>query len=470
MFNTRSNGVDIDNYVEFYMLWGVNYIDDKDVFYRLKDHLRNLFGGNGAVERLFSISKVSSQEKANTFLLNMGGFLYEKLGERSDVKKRLGAATLTGDDLIDIYLDAAFEGLIASSGPTSRALFDVVLFAIANENRVAGQACDLERLAGLCHYPIADIGSVVTHMSSIGMLSKEREDGNEVYRLKHEKLADRALKSDKMNINSTAVDAIRFLTENRVHTRALTIPNSFPKAFDNPFVSIGYFSVVVFCVYGLLRLLFPEQVYSVGRPIFDWVNGIAALITFSEENARSYYSQPLYYAPLFLAHVFWVSYIDRVNRAYVQNVANGTHSFVGHALAPLGVFLGITLSFAPEFFVVPIVVVGLVFGFLMVSLSHKRNFGGASKHAVKMWGLRTILNVVTVLLFSYLIAYGGWLDVGPSSKSLPGVDSETTVLFVLWLQAAAMIWFWGHIYPEQNTPDVWSAELGLYDKGRINGS
>ncbi|MBD1549768.1 hypothetical protein [Roseibium aggregatum] len=302
------------------------------------------------------------------------------------------------------------------------------------------------------------------------MLEGEPDDGREVYRLKHEKLADRILKSDKLKMNSKSVDGIRFLTENRIHSERLTVPKSFPHSMDNPLGSVGYFFVLLFIAFGTVRLASPELIYDLGKPLFSYIDTVSVYLTFAKDMNHDYYHQPIYYAPHFIADVAWVSYIDRVNRAYIQNVVKGWPSILGKMLAPIGTFFGVLAAFSPELFVFPIVIVGFMFGLLLVFISLRREFGGQAKAAVHLWGWRSMANVITVLFFSYVVSSTGLLSVDENAPTLLYLQPATSVLSVLWAEALALIWFWGHIYPEQNTRNVWSAELSLYDKGRINGS
>ncbi|KAL0630381.1 hypothetical protein Q9L58_010772 [Maublancomyces gigas] len=467
MFNVNTSGVDIDQYVDFYFLWGVNITDDREVFYRLRSHLKERFGGISVADRLFSVAGFTVQSKSNTFLLSMGGFLYDKVGDRNEYKRRLDAPDLTGEDLIDIYLDAAFEGFVASVGRSERYAFDTVLYALASENRISGRASDVSRLAGLCHYPEDDVQRVVEYMTGTGMLEPAMEDGSQTFRLKHEKLSDRVLKSDKLQVHSRAVVGIRFLSENRISTAKLTRPLLFPNSHEKPWVSAGSISVYIFVLFGIARLLQPDAVFVAVHFLTDVALAVGVRAHFIVSGYQEYYAEAVYYAPHFMAHVAWVSYIDRMNRSFIQNVAKGWYAFAGQCLAPIGCVLGLSVSYTPELFVVPIVAVGILFGMLVMLISRTASFGGQSKIETWYWGVRSIINVVVVLAFAYFLDLAGLLS--SNNQLIPYFAPTTTVLAVVWAEGLAMLWFWTHIYPEQNNRNVWAANLAMYDKGRIYG-
>jgi hypothetical protein len=469
LFNFNTNGSGIEKYVEFYFLWGVNDRDDRDIYLDLSKKLQNKFGGR--LKTLFGIALIQNPMKANTFLLNMGGYLYEQLRERKKYKGRLSEPNLSGDDLIDIYLDAAFEGYVAKSGRNDRCLFDTVIYALASDTKTSGQAADGPRIAGLAHFPEEEVQSVVFYLQSTGVIETERSEGEDTYRLKHEKLSDRVLKSDKLIIHSCAIDGIRYLTANGVETKKLTVPRHFPTSLETSltgFANVGYIAVLIYALFGIARLAFPESTYA----LINLTKAYDLLFRLSGYQFHDYYMTPQFYAPHFIANVAWVSYIDRMNRSYVQNVTRGIPAFLGNCLALLGTTLGIWMAFVPELFVVPTVTVGVVFAFILMTASRSRNFNGQIKEMTRAWGLRTFLNVSVVFLLNWKF-FAPNFDMSDHAMgiltNIPPGERVTYLLILVIAEAVLMLWFWQHIKADQNTRKIWSANLSLYDKGSIFG-
>ncbi len=473
MFNSNANGNDIDKYIEFYFLWGINNSNDEAIVMSLQNKIEARFKGQTIRKKLFRIAMLEHQSKANTFLLSMGGYLFEKLfnDERKKYKKRLSDAELSADNLLDIYLDAAFEGLVAFAGSADRTLFDTVLYSLASETKVSGQACEIVRLSGLSHYPVEDIVAVTHYLAGINLIEEESRDGERAYRITHEKIADRILKSDKAELDSRAIDGIRYLTENRIETGDLTIPPHFPVSVETSvagWLNPSYVAVAMFVFFGVLRLIAPQETYHLIN-----FTGLYTLVTrFCGYSLHDYYFQPQFYVAHFMTHVAWVSYIDRVNRAFMQNVAPPWIKTVCNSLAAVGAMFGIAVAYTPELFCIPIVVVGLIYGILLAIMSRYSAFTGQIKDITWKWGYRTLMNVGAVLVLSLFIGSefdtsgsGGWFV-----RRFSEADRPNYVLFFIVVEATALLWFWQHIKAEQNTRKIWSANLALFDKGGVVGN
>lgn len=467
MFNLQPNGSNVDEYVEFYFLWGINFIDDKSDYANISKRLQTKYKGVALRERLFEVCQINSQMKANTFMLNLGGYLFDSFQDRPRFFDRLLKPKLSSDEVIDVFLDAAYDGWIATSGLSDRTLFDTVLYALANENRVSGQACNQSRLAGLAHYPENDVMRTVAYLEDVKIVTVDGSDIEKAYRVAHEKLSDRLLKSDKLQLDSRAIDGIRYLTENRVRTDALTIPSAFPNSLDIPAfrsANVSYLAVVIFVFFGLFRCLFPDATLSLlnRAGVQHFVESVSGY------HLHAYYLQPAMYVPHFIAHVAWVSYIDRVNRAYLKWAApNRFFRISGMFLSVVGTVLGIAVSFTPELFVIPIVTVGILYGLLLMALSRSYSLGGQIKSITLAWGYRSIINVLVVLGLSHFFLSP--LFAIESETGVVDPDRISNILALIIFESAMMVWFWQHIKAEQNSRKIWSANLALLDKGREFG-
>lgn len=470
VFGISSNGSDVDANVKFYFLWGINEEDDKADCAKLADDFDETHGVALRV-KLFGVGQVGNRAKANSFLLNLAGYLFDKFRERKKYFRRLLQPNLSADEVIDVYLDAAFEGYIARSGVSDRALFDTVLYALANENKVSGQACSTRRLAGLAHYPEDDVGRVIRYLDDIKVVSSANVEveteglttPTSVYRISHEKISDRLLKSDKINLDSRAIDGIRYLTENRVGSDKLTVPSSFPTSLDLAAVwppNPSYLAVVTFTIFGLARCLAPQYIYD---HVNDWT-GLYTWVNRTFYPFHSYYMEPVMYVPHFLAHVAWVSYIDRVNRSFLRFTSGWVLWFFSYCLAPIGIAFGVAVAYCPELFPIPIVFIGILYGIILISLSLTKQLGGQMRQITLHWGIRSIINVLVVF------ALGWWVIAPLFTLADPNDAAEVSrILLLIVFESVLILWFWWHIRPDQNVSRIWAANLALFDKGRIFG-
>lgn len=176
------------------------------------------------------------------------------------------------------------------------------------------------------------------------------------------------------------------------------------------------------------------------------------------------------YVPHFLVHVLWVSYVDRMNRSYLQYVATPAIRAVANFFAPLGVVLGVLVAYTPQLFVVPIVTVGFMFGVALYFVSRQSDVTGEIREITEGWGFRSAVNVIVVVLLALVAVplFSGSVDL---TEFLPriGMTQNEGHLSLILLESFALYWFWMHIRDEQNRPKAWAANLSLFDKGRMAG-
>jgi hypothetical protein len=128
--------------------------------------------------------------------------------------------------------------------------------------------------------------------------------------------------------------------------------------------------------------------------------------------------------------------------------------------------LGIFVSFLPQMFVIPIVIVGLIYGVTMFYISKKNRFSGEMKFITRNWGVRSAINVSVILTIGLLTANIFSYDVSMENIFNNDLFSDLSILFALIVTESFMLfWFWQHIKSDQNNARVWSANLALYDLG-----
>ncbi|WP_300033500.1 hypothetical protein [uncultured Roseobacter sp.] len=466
LFNTKANGENIDEVIEFYFLWGINSHDDPGIFDKVSGQVYDKFGSREIADRIFGISRFASQMHADSFALRLGGYLYEVLGNRAEYHLRLNNAhDING--FVDVLLDAAYESWVATTCQIdNRALYDTVIFALAAENVSAGSACSARRVASVAHFPIDDVQGVLQYLSSIHIIQVSIKGNIQHFRLVHDRLSDRILKSEKLDIHSRGVNAMRSLTDNAFETRRLTRPQSFPRAIESTragFFSLSYLAVFAFVIFGLLRVIFSEEMASYFKAFY------ALLPDSVFFTVPDYYINPIFYLPHFIVHILWVSYIDRVNRAYIQHSTRGFPRAFARFFSLIGTSLGVFVAFLPQLFVIPIVAVGFVYGLSLMAASRQAQFSGEIKGITYGWGLRSAINVVVVLLIG-LVSAPLFVDISILTQKVVTMPfSDETIYFaMIFLEAFTLYWFWQHIRGDQNNTRVWAANLALFDKGRLS--
>ncbi len=474
IFGSDDEDSNFQNEVNFFYLWGLNSADDEDFS---RNSLKDLKVAQEAplhFEKALEIANFDDQKNANSFGLRLAVYLFSiiKADDRPRVFTRIHSAQDTSD-LIDVMFDVAYEHhAINSERGSERALFDIVIFALAAETRASGSACSLLRLARLAHYPFRDVKGIVVNLCDIGLIKSATIDGAEYYRFAHDSIADYVFQDEGLNVHSRAIDGIRSLTEASVKSEQLVEVENFPSAIERThhgWRSISYLSVVMFAIFGLVRITFPHELYGLYSAVISTPRERAGYFEFF--SMPNYYINPIMYVPHYVVYLLWISYVDRMNRSFIQYVGSRILRFLSNFLAPLGMIVGVYVAFMPQLFVLPIVVIGFLFGIILYRISGQSTLSGEIREITAGWGFRSSVNVVVVSLLALpaVPLYSGALDL---SEILPfaGLGGEGAHLGLIILEAFVLYWFWMHIRDEQNRPKAWAANLGLFDKGRMGGN
>jgi hypothetical protein len=467
LFHTRSDGKGLEDVVEFHLMWGINKSDDGGIFSKLSEQLDKSLGSGGRIPaRVANLASFHNKLNADSFALRLGAFLYRELYSRPKYKRALDNSGSI-DDLVDILLDAAFEGASKEINELEfdRALYDSILFSIAAENQSTGRGCSLTRVAGLSHFPAQNVQDLVEYLTGIGILREEPDDGDASYRIVHDRISDRILKSERLELHSRSLNAIRSLTENEAPTSSLTIPDRYPAIVEvntGGLLNLSYISFLIFLAFGFTRMLFSAEM----KPYFDHLYSFFGSSIYFR--SPDYYTDPLFYLPHFLTHAVWLSYIDRMHRSFIVFTGDPLSQLIGRTLTTVGLVCGIFSAFLPQLFVMPLFFVGVLYGVALLRTSRGPRFVGEIRRVVQEWGRRTILNMAVMMLLG--MASASWfVDVTsllPSERNL--FQSNAIVYFLMILiESLILLWFWQHIRADQNSRRIWSANLALFDKGRL---
>lgn len=467
LFQTRSDGKGLEEVVEFHLMWGLNKYDDGNTFSMLSAQLDKALNSRGRIPaRVGHLANFDNKFNADSFALHLGAFLYKELYSRPEYRQPLDHSSGI-DDLVDILLDSAFEGArkVIYDFEFDRALYDSILFTIAAENQSTGRSCSLIRIAGLSHFPATNVQDVVECLKNTGILREEPDDGEASYRIVHDRISDRVLKSERLEMHSRSLNAIRSLTENEAPTASLSIPDHFPEIIEvskSGFLNLSYLSLVTFVLFGIIRMLFSVEM----KPYFDSLYlHFGTSIYFQ---SPTYYVDPLFYLPHFLTHAIWLSYIDRMNRSFIQIIGDPISRFIGGTLTTVGLVCGVFCAFLPQLFVMPLFFVGVLYGAALLRISQSPKFIGEIRRVVQGWGRRTILNMVVMMLLG-LVSASWFIDLNTirSAERFLLQNDEQVYFLMIVIESLILLWFWQHIRPDQNSRRIWSANLALFDKGRM---
>lgn len=457
---------------------GINRTDDARACADLKAKLRDLTKSDDLAEKFVTLAKCDDPEEADTLSLKLAGYLYAALvwkgpdGENSDISYSAERRNLRKleeaqepRDLIAILLGAAFEHCaIEYPGQLDRGIFDLILYSVAADTKATGAASSIERVSALAHLPKADLAPIFDSLKGIGVFVESEGGRISNYRLAHDSIADAILRADELNIHSRAVHAIRSLAEERSGRERITKVSAIPKSFElgKAALSSSYIPIIVFFAFGLSRIVFSEPLGQIFENTLGSLT-FSFLFSFPE-----YYQRAIFYVPTFLVQITWLTYIDRVNRAFIQRVTSGFKATAGNSLSTIGCMLGIMTAYSPQLILFPLVIVATIYGLLLIAISRQSNVRGEIRDIVWKWGVRTILNLFIASVFAlglsavYADQASGFFDIIAN-----WLDKDSALFGLILGEALILFWFWYHIREEQNTPQVWAATLALFDRGRM---
>lgn len=463
--------------VEIIAMRGINPKEDKAAWQDARKELTEIIGDHERATELVALAGRDGAERSDSLSLKLLAYLCEAMYPGKDAEGRPRAARRAyverihaaqhPRDLITILLDAAWEDIALQSGRHERHAFDLVLFTLAAETRATGASAPVGQVALLAHLPSDTVEPLVEALFAMGLLIRTDGDGGAHYRLAHDSIADTILRGEELELHSRAINAVRALAENGRSAQVTGFRprpiRAFPGYLDRPALfSASYLPIVLFFVFGMVRLSFSAPLHALyARLLGPWQDYVLLSLP-------DYYADPNYYVPTFLVQIVWLSYIDRVNRAFIQNVTSGFKALAGNLLSLVGLAGGVVTAFSPQLLLAPLTLVATIYGVLLLWISWQPDMKGEIRGIVRKWGYRTLLNLLIATLLA-ICASPVYADRADSIFALlPGmIDKATALFFLILAEAAILFYFWFHIREEQNTPHVWAATLALFDKGRM---
>lgn len=391
--------------------------------------------------------------------------------------------------ILATYFDYVLKDFTTRGRITSDILVSA-LYAIAIENRVAGQAITVDRLHALAHVPMSVADEIIDFLQSWHLLVVEKlvveklvveklvvekqvvekQDGKVAYRIVHEQLSDFIIESEQFELDGRIKEGIRGLSEARVPTTLMRPP----EIFHDPLYdlrdsrSVGLFAIWIFNIYGAAFALFPSVCQNV-QPLLSWV-------WLSQDCAIV---QPIYWGR-FIMEASWVAYIYVLSRAVLVPTATAkTQCWLSAILPTLGAGLGVIFSTSPVLFLAPLCVVGFGMSLVLIRGSFMKEYHGKYQEECFVWGYRTLFNMVftaVLMAISFIVMLPAsgefWQQVSQATglSHLLGRDLSLREVVLGWvvLSNSLMLWFLVHIYPDQAGDQQVIRRLVEYDRTKAD--
>jgi hypothetical protein len=445
--------------------------------------------GNSLVHDFREISRLRSRTFSNTFMIRLVGYVMLNYCHNDHVKDLIKYSA-SQDKFLKFYFDCLFNEY-AKQNKRENAVdcIKVIIFGIAVQNRIAGRAIDLNMTAFLAHLPEDVVHDAATFLIDRGLLLHEgRNREAPAYRLAHDIISDYAIGSEQFSSEHPTwprlKDAIRGLSEARADKRDLTPLRSYANPIDDlvgrfvpefskfttqkdmSFISIlSLIFIWLFYVYGMLRVIDPN--------ICELSSGFFQRYVWASREC-DFVSQ--FYIIIYVTHVVWVTYIYYVARNFLNlTIKEGLPRKIGEATPMIGAVLGIVFIQSPSLFLLPIITVGIIMGRLLYRGSGDGSYVGRSAVDCRLWAFRTTINMViasTIIIISVAVLHPestAYLDhlANPVSSSLGNhviFTGKNVAVAWVYLINFAMIFFWWHVRPEQQTELSFASRLALKDR------
>lgn len=420
---------------------------------------------------LWSALGLNSKHTANTFVVQLFGYLLEKLrtNEWGDqrISKMMVRPFLSPTEIISIFMEYLLDEYIRISGSFSaKSILGRVLYTIAVDNRSNAEGCDVERIARLSHTPEKEVRAATEFLAQKRVL---RGSVQNIW-LTHDLVSSYIVSSNLFALPSDFRDSVRALAERKVDPKELQSPpnRTVPFSISSIFQPGSHFHwpIVVMILFCYVRSVFPGALFLF-PPVHWWNNIIGAHFP---ELIDSFGFSGWYYLPIMLAYLAWVSFIYDLYQGYFQYILDKDAKwirFLAWATTPIGVMCVVLVGFTPILFPIPIIICGLFMG--VVLCAHARSTVGTLRVTLLGWGLKTAANMVFVSMIiplTYVVVTGcqKWSCVGTTSTLSHG---GVFVLSYFWLAGTVLVWFWAHIYKQQGSPAAWSTRLVMHDRGTV---
>lgn len=424
-----------------------------------------------------NMNGLGSRAFANTFMAQLSGYMIEHFFGKDERVAQYLNTQASRDYWLHLYFEYVLNDFDREDNTVdSLDMLRATLYAIAVENRIAGQAVTVDRLAGLAHIPTDEAQRAIAFLHrKLGIVEEEEQHNSQAYRIVHDILADYIIENEQFSIEPRLKDAIRGLSESRTATESLTRINRFANPFldlnDTNGVTRGLsIALWAFFIFGALRIASVSFCDFAYEKLTWWMPFSMTCMATRD-----------YYVPTYFLHVVWVTYIYLVDRNYLQYVLRGQFARnISAAMPVMGAALGILCSSSPVLYLLPVCAIGLIFGSIMVLTAWSGQFAGRVKRENLLWGGRTFFNMAftvvlmpltALLLWNSATSIGYWSSlIDVVSKWISAAAYVTpTELRVGWFvfQGLLMVYFWWHIRPEQQIRISFAAHLALFDRTRL---
>lgn len=465
----KNSGV-LANTIEIFMCPGVNIVTSADAVSEVDKLFSQVDSSKLLSYEFQAFTGIRSAQLSNTFLIQLTGYLVEQFGSTDPRIGRMLRESEESTAALRYY----FEYLLNDYRRTGASeddveLFKTIVFAIAAENRTSGRAIDADSISLISHIPVGNVRSALEFLLAKGIVV---EQGMK-FRMIHDMVSDYVIDQEQFAVNSRMRDGIEGLVVAERTPAKLTrnpyFPNLIGDLFRRP--SFGQISILMFYCFGLVQIASPSlstQICAVTA-----LDRIWGAVPCTE-------AMPYYWA-IFLMHGAWLSYIYTIQRGYLLRC--GLPSWLralAISLPIVGGWGAILFSRAPILALVPVNVVGITLAVILMSGSMSGAYIGRAAAENFRWGMRTFFNmlfsaslmIITAAIFFEAKGYGSFwaaLSTGvfPVDERMYSFSPNSIKTGWVIFMSTAMIYFWLHIKPEQQSDISLAARLAIFDRTRL---
>jgi hypothetical protein len=397
----------------------------------------------------------------NTFVLALAGYIVEATGADTIID-----SNTRGYDgihqIIAIYLRLlSDEYAYMKKDASAKADLEMVLYALALYNHRTNLACTADRIARICHLPKDRVEDVIFHLLERHLVAPDRQSYEDL-RLAHDLLSEHVMRRDENEyLRIDHALSMQHIVDRQLAPADLIDVQPEKDPFISTFIdgrwpSTAAFLLWIAAVFYGLRLADPALVMS-------WLGPVNSLLDRYLPGVVSPFGfDAWYFLPIAFTQYVWVLFMYGLDRGFFRyvTVAEGrpVMGWILHLVGPLGAALGLTLSFAPSLFIIPIVVPALILAACYLILWRKHTGGRLIGDYFFSLGATTIGNMVIAMLVCMGLTELLLLRVG-GDKDIVG--------FVNLLLVCASFWYFAYVmYGLQGSLHGRAALLTIYDSGR----
>ena len=443
------------------------------------------------------LTGISTNSGANPFLAQLCGFMIEHFYKRDKRIQSLLASGTNAAAMLPLFFDHVEREFMGSAAPdaTNVDLVRAVFYGIAVESKSTGLPAPADRVALIGHVPRQFAQKVFDYLEPRQIVVAETLKDDVAFRFTHDVLAEFVLHADDMSFEPVLKESMTKISENHVPSRDLTSLGRWAHFIDDfARPNFGLVALWIFYLFGLYRIAAtwglgisawglelkfnPAQCSALEEGIRPFLPVQETFATTSCEDSRWHY--PF----IFAMHCLWVTYIYYIDRNYIQHVAKSAIvRFVSMLMPAIGVVFGILLAFSPIVHVLPVTIVGTIYGFILLYLAY--SWRRASDFAVVniSRGSFTLGNMLFTLALVFMV-WATYPEGAPFVRwgeerlgfLLAGLwlspETQAAILRSFWLYATIflMIYYWSSLWTIHQSTLAAAKWLALYDRSRLLGT